>query len=71
MQPTSRQVSVRLVLLAIGRGESGKLPSLILSAPDMESESEWERSSELEDDEENETLPLCRRFRFRCLSSRS
>ena len=71
MQFTSKLISFRLVLLVNGRGESGRLPSLILSAPDMESESEWERSSELDDEEENDTLPRCRLLRFRRLSSRS
>jgi hypothetical protein len=68
---TSKLISFRLTLFVSGRGESGRLPSLILSAPEMESESEWDRSSELDDDEENDTLPRCRRFRFRLLSSRS
>jgi hypothetical protein len=71
MQFTSKLISFRLVLLVNGRGESGRLPSLILSAPDMESESEWDRSSELNDEEENYTLPRCRRLRFRRLLSRS
>ena len=72
MQFTSKLISFRLVLLVNGRGESGRLPSLLLpSAPDMESESEWDRSSELDDEEENDTLPRCRRLRFRRLLSRS
>ncbi len=69
MKFTSKLISFRLTLFVSGRGESGRLPSLILSAPEMESESEWERSSELDDDEENDTLPRCRRFRFPLLSS--
>ena len=69
MQFTSKLISFRLVLLVNGRGESGRLPSLILSASDMESE--WDRSSELDDEEENDTLPRCRRLRFRHLLSRS
>ena len=69
MQFTSKLISFRLVLLVNGRGESGRLPSLILSAPDIESE--WDRSSELDDEEENDTLPRCRRLRFRRLLSRS
>jgi hypothetical protein len=71
MQFTSKLISFRLVLFVNGRGESGRLPSLILSAPDMESESECDRSSELNDKEENDTLPRCRRLRFRRLLSRS
>ena len=71
MQFTSKLISFRLVLLVNDRGESGRLPSLILSDPDMESESECDRSSELNDEEENDTLPRCRRLRFRRLSSRS
>ena len=69
MQFTSKLITFRLVLLVNGRGESGRLPSLILSAPDMESE--WDRPSELDDEEENDTLPRCRRLRFRRLLSRS
>jgi hypothetical protein len=53
MQFTSKLISFRLVLFN-GRGELGRLPSLILSASDMESE--WDRSSELDDEEENDTL---------------
>ena len=68
MQFTSKLISFRLVLFN-GRGESGRLPSLILSAPDTESE--WDRSSELDNEEENDTLPRCRRLRFRRLLSRS
>ena len=71
MQFTSKLISFRLVLLVNDRGESGRLPSLILSDPDMESESECDRSSELNDEEENDTLPRCRRLRFRRLLSRS
>ena len=69
MQFTSKLISFRLVLLVNDRGESGRLPSLILSAPYIESE--WDRSSELDDEEENDTLPRCRRLRFRRLLSRS
>ena len=69
MDFTSKLISFRLVLLVNGRGESGRFSSLILSAPDMESE--WDRSSELDDEEENDTLPRCRRLRFRRLLSRS
>jgi hypothetical protein len=69
MDFTSKLISFRLVLLVNGRGESGRLPSLILSAPDTESE--WDRSSELDNEEENDTLPRCRRLRFRRLLSRS
>lgn len=54
-----------------GRGEDGRLPSLMLSAPEMDSESEPDDSSELDGDDEKETLLRCRRFRFRRLSSSS
>ncbi len=71
MQFTSKLIYFQLVLLVNGQGESGRLPSLILSAPDMESESEWDRSSELNDEEDNDRLPRFRRLRFRRLLSRS
>lgn len=42
--------------MATGRGDDGKLPSLMLSAPEMESLSDEEDSSELDCDDDNETL---------------
>ena len=57
LKRTSKSTSLRD--LVNWRGEEGKLSSLILSAPEMDSELDMEES---ESDEVKDMLPLWRRF---------